>query len=126
MRRCCTVVFVFMLAVIILFSLFDPLSWLPGSGVPRVPPPDRRAASGVEHLGAYLVLATAGWLGLSAPGRLIPFLGSLLLLGAALEAVQIFLPGRTADILDLAANSLGILLGLLIASLVMKARFRAN
>lgn len=67
------------------------------------------------HVLAYAALATAG--GIGYRGRRSFFLVGLglLLLGAALELAQSFLPDRIASLHDILANAIGIALGLLFA-----------
>jgi VanZ family protein len=124
MRRACTALFILVLGVVVVFSVSNPLAWLPGAGESEPMVTDRRLASAFNHLAAYWVLSSLGWLGLSAPRRLIPFAVLLLLLGSSLEFAQLYIPGRTADLLDVAANSTGTLLGLVTATFIHRASHR--
>jgi VanZ family protein len=72
----------------------------------------------VEHFGTYLFLAV--WFtGLMARKRWWLVAATLLLLGAAMEAGQYAMQaGRTADVIDMAANVAGVAAGLLLAALL--------
>jgi VanZ family protein len=92
-------------------------------------PKDLRPTSGVvpgaiEHLAAYFVLGVLGavimrgqiswwWLALFN----IAFAG-------ALEAAQLFVPGRVANVLDFTASACGSLLGLLAVQAALRTRAR--
>lgn len=69
----------------------------------------------VEHFSTYLILAV--WFtGLLARGRWWSVVIALLALGASMEAGQYLMhAGRTADVLDMAANTAGITAGMLLA-----------
>ena len=79
------------------------------------------------HFVEYLVLATLIVLALSRTGRWVPVERFLLtvslsaLYGLLLEAMQAFVPGRTASALDAVANTLGAIAG---AALLLWARGR--
>jgi VanZ family protein len=65
----------------------------------------------VEHFGAYFVLAVLpslqrrGW-------SLSAFIGFALVLGIALEYGQLYSPGRSFDVWDMAADACGTAVGL--------------
>lgn len=63
------------------------------------------------HFGAYLVLSLLAVLGSSRRGTGIRLALSMILLGALLELAQLFVFGRSADVKDEAANTLGSLGG---------------
>ena len=64
----------------------------------------------VGHASAYLLLMW--WLAqLFTPGRRLQLLAGLFMLGLSLECLQAFQPLRYFDVLDLLANSGGLLLG---------------
>ena len=65
---------------------------------------------------AYAALATAGGIGYRGLRSLFLVSLGLLLLGAALELTQSFLPDRVASFQDILANVIGIVLGSLLAS----------
>ncbi len=66
---------------------------------------------GPTHLLAYGVLALLAGIGYGGWRRLILSGIGLMLLGAGLEAAQMFVPGRTASAADAIANFTGIVLG---------------
>jgi VanZ family protein len=95
-------------------------SLLPGDNLPSVPVGDK-----VEHFTAYfgltilppLFLGTKRWIYAS------PFL--MVLLGICMEIAQIWIPGRTCDIMDALANSIGAAVGFpagLIAAKILYSR----
>ena len=82
----------------------------------------------VEHFTAYAVLAALPSLDRFRCRCLRATIASLFLLGALLELVQLFSPGRTCDWHDLLANSCGILVGVVlvrISRLVSRPHFSA-
>lgn len=83
-----------------------------GTDIPGPPGFDK-----VEHLTVYLALAL--WFtGLVHRGRYWLVVCGLLALGASMEALQYAMhAGRTADVLDMAANTAGIAAGIAIAVL---------
>jgi VanZ family protein len=94
------------------------LSLVPGSARPRVAWP-----WSLEHATAYLaaaMLLSLGFLGArtmyraagTVAARASTIGGLLALYGAALEALQHFVPGRTPSLEDLCANVLGTMLGI--------------
>lgn len=72
----------------------------------------------VQHLAAYAVLAILGGFGLAAGRRVGRVALALFGLGVAMEVVQSFVPGRFAGLDDVAANSLGILIGCGVALII--------
>jgi hypothetical protein len=84
---------------------------------------DDRVLHGVSFLILALLYATAlgegSWRRVARPA-LLRTGGALLLLGLVLEVVQRWIPGRTFDLPDLAANSSGVLLGLLVPALLAR------
>lgn len=70
-----------------------------------------------EHLLAYVALSWTGVL--AARGRRVELRTGLLLvvLGCVLEVLQMLVPGRSADLRDVAADALGVLLGIVLARL---------
>lgn len=103
-RRLATASFVIGVVAVAVLSLV-PLQAIPGMDV----------SDKAQHLIAYLCLALAG--GIAFPGRrslLVMGLG-LVLFGVSLELAQSFIPGRFASVVDAAANTLGVALGLTLA-----------
>lgn len=77
----------------------------PSSAVPQV------ASDKFEHLFAYGVLQIAGGFAFPKTTSLCRVAVGLILMGAALEAIQSFIPSRSAEWLDIAANAAGVILG---------------
>lgn len=96
------------------------LSWIPKDWELRT-----GAVGQLEHLAAYA--GTAGLLGLGFPRapawRLVLGLG---LLAGILEIGQIWVPGRTAQVIDFAASAGGALLGLAAARTLAGRRIAAG
>lgn len=89
------------------------------------PRPDPELGSGwdkADHLVAFATLAFVGVFALGARRHAARWVGiGLLGLGLLIEAVQYFIPTRSSDWHDVAADSVGIAIGLAVAHLV--ARF---
>jgi VanZ family protein len=68
----------------------------------------------IEHFSAYFVLAAIPVLGFEA-GRGVFAALSMIVLGALLDVAQKFIPGRSFEYADIAANSVGVIMGLGIA-----------
>jgi len=72
-----------------------------------------------NHLLAFASLAFCGFWSLQTfKQRLLGLPLSLLAYGAAIELIQFFVPGRSCEWADLAADSIGIALGLLFACII--------
>ena len=93
------------------------------SSRPRVPLPPVWAADKVSHFGAYALLGLLLARGTTSSG-LAPGWAVLLgvLYGASDELHQHFVPGRSAEAADWAADSLGALAGVLLHSWLTPAR----
>ena len=75
----------------------------------------------LNHTAAFAALAFAAWLGLPAPRynqRLL--LLSLLAYGGAIEILQLWVPGRSCEWGDLAADAVGITVGACLAALAKR------
>lgn len=98
----------------LLLSLITGLSLTPLPAVTELGVSDK-----VLHLTAYLVLFVsldlAHWPRQKLPGKL----GGLLFYSALIEVAQSYVPNRFCSLGDLAANLLGLLLGLLAAARVV-------
>lgn len=66
------------------------------------------------HAGAYMLLYISGWF--SFPGRIVcgPLFLGLLVYGIVIEILQYFTGYRMLEILDVVANTLGLIFGCLI------------
>jgi len=94
------------------------LSLLPGRDLPQVGLSDK-----LEHVIAYAGMALAGSL---AFPRLPAFLWLLVLLpalGVALEFCQMLVPGRSAEVADAVADTIGVLL-VIVPALALRALSR--
>lgn len=103
------------LRIAVFLAACATIAWLsvaPNTAVPSVSMWDK-----LEHAGAYLGLTLLGvWSFRAAPWRLA---GGLFALGVGLEIAQATMGwGRSGDVLDALANSVGIALGLGLARLV--------
>ena len=89
----------------------------PGEG-PGLPIWDK-----LQHFLAYAVLGLTGALGF--PGKKPAFVLALglVLLGAALEVAQFYVPARDMSLGDGIANALGVILGVGLGYLVTQGRF---
>ena len=98
------------------------LSWIPKDWEMRT-----GAAGQLEHLVAYA--GTAGLLGLGfprGPAWRLALALALVLLAGILEIGQIWVPGRTAQVVDFAASAGGALLGLAAARSLAGRRIAAG
>jgi VanZ family protein len=86
------------------------LSLLPRDGLPVMPLGDK-----AEHLLAYTALAYVGVLAARGARAGIATCVLLVALGAALEVLQALVPGRFADLRDVAADAAGVALGVALA-----------
>ena len=72
----------------------------------------------IEHFPAYFLLAALPVLGFEIRKGVLAAL-SMILLGVLLELAQKFIPGRTFDFADIAANTAGVLAALGIAWIIL-------
>ena len=78
--------------------------------------------SALFHIGAYLALTLAAVTG--KPSHAPVCIAAVALLGAALECVQYFVPGRYFGATDLMANALGVGLGAILGYWLLRRGFR--
>ena len=79
----------------------------------------------LEHFVAYLAVASLWTVGNRNSGKLLAS-GLLLAIGAGfLEVAQLWIPGRTASIVDFASSAIGAWVGLLLVIVVRRAHARA-
>lgn len=99
------------------------LSLAPGDGLPLASVWDK-----AKHSAAYAVLMLAG--AAAVPRRIVVVAAVLLGLGVLIEFIQASMPfGRQGDILDVAANSVGLAVGATIALAIrewIKVKSRAQ
>ena len=87
---------------------------------PAPPPTMDTGWDKLNHALAFTALAFAGCLGFpAAQGGRTVLLAALISLGAAIEILQLFVPGRSGEWNDLFADSIGIACGTVIATGVM-------
>jgi len=103
------------------------LGW--GSLSPSMAPPT--GIGGIElnldkfiHLGAYAPFSAFAWIMGQPPKRAWLFSLFMFALGMAYEGGQAYVPGRSASWDDLAANALGVALGVLIGRKIAAMRPR--
>ena len=85
-----------------------PLDWVDSLGV----------SDKIEHFTAYFGLAVIPVLGFDTKRGLAAAL-SMILLGVLLDVAQKFIPGRTFDLADIAANTVGVFGGLAAARAIL-------
>lgn len=84
-----------------------------GSLVPAAHIPETGVSDKLGHVLAYGILTLLGRV--AYPRHTLPVLAGVVVLGLALEGLQHLAPTRTFEWLDVAANGVGIVLGLAIA-----------
>ena len=90
--------FALCLAVVLVLALMRPVHYMPSTGWDKS-----------NHVLAFCVLTVLGCL--SAPGKTPRVLLGLLAYGALIEVLQSFTDYRSADLLDLVADSVGMAVG---------------
>ena len=68
----------------------------------------------IAHLAAYFVMGVLAWTAVTTMKRKLYLLFSSVVLGVVLELVQEFVPGRSMDAADAAANTAGVVLAYLV------------
>ena len=97
------------LIVIVIIGSLLPADSQVMRAVNRLPVSDK-----LQHLAAYAALAFLPTL-YERSARLRMILGLTLVLGIVLEFGQIYSPGRTCDMYDMLADSVGVLTGFVVA-----------
>ena len=103
---------------ILFFSMLAVVLWL--AFTPRPPTALDTGWDKLNHALAFSALAVSGRFGF--PGsrwRALGVMLGLLAVGVAIELVQSFLPTRTAEVNDVLADGVGIVLGLMAAAAAM-------
>ena len=78
-----------------------------------------------NHAAAFAALAFAGWFSFRETARPLFWISfTLLAFGVAIEIGQMYVPGRSADPLDVFADAVGIVLGLGLASQLARSADR--
>ena len=90
------------------------LSLLPEDELPDVSLSDK-----ISHFIAYSVIVTFGLVGYRGVKAAILVVVGAIALGGSLEIGQLFVPGRSGDMLDFVANCIGVVAGVLLARLVL-------
>jgi VanZ family protein len=88
------------------------LSLLPQSVMPKIDLSDK-----VSHFIAYTAIGVSGLIGWRTAAMRIAVGG--ILLGGAIEIAQMFVPGRSAELLDFVVDAIGIAVGLLLARFLL-------
>ncbi|MCF8128018.1 MAG: VanZ family protein [Deltaproteobacteria bacterium] len=92
---------------------------------PRIDfPYDFSNADKVYHMLAYLWLAVLPFFAFPSPKAALAGTIGMIPLGAGLEIAQHYVPGRSFSLADMAANALGVFLGLWLARYAKRLRFR--
>ena len=104
-QRLCRAAFAAGVVIIVVLSLLSQDS------LPSVQVSDK-----VNHVLAYGCVTLAGGLGFRSMRQWLWLALGMTLLGIAMEALQGLLPSRHLSLLDIYANSLGIILGLALAA----------
>jgi VanZ family protein len=107
LRSLCRLIFALSVVTVLVLSL------LPGPYMPHF-----RLSDKICHFIAYCETAASGWLAYRLAPGLKFVLPGLIALGGAIELAQHYVPGRSTDILDFTANSLGVLAGYGLARMV--------
>lgn len=102
LRALCRIGFALSVLAVLLLSL------LPAERLPEV-----RLWDKLAHMIAYAEIAALGALGFPAQRATMAMLAGVAALGGAIEIGQIYVPGRSGDLLDFAVNCLGALAGYL-------------
>jgi hypothetical protein len=96
---------------------------LPGHSKPVAYLSDLRLSDGVLHFSTYAILAIIPTTALPAATTAVCLITTEIT-GIALEIGQTFVPGRSGDVHDVWANTMGVLIGTAIA-LIFRSRFRS-
>jgi VanZ family protein len=75
------------------------------------------------HCAAYWWLAVLPMIGFAIRRLALPAALSMIILGVMLEIGQYYIPGRTFSLLDITANSLGVILGIFLGDYLRKRIF---
>jgi VanZ family protein len=87
------------------------LSLMPSSAAPDTGINDK-----IGHFLAYFALALAGVTGFHGRRAQVMIVCGLIAIGVLMEVGQLFAPGRQASVLDIIANTLGVMCGTAVAS----------
>ena len=83
--------------------------------------PDVRLSDKIGHLVAYGALAVLALLSYRRRTARWPTFWALIALGTLLELAQLWVPGRSSELLDLAMNYLGVIAGVIGMRLAVRA-----
>ena len=106
LKRLCRIGFALCIGTVTVLSL------LPGAEMPKIELSDK-----VSHFIAYTAIGASGLMGWPTAATRIAITG--IGLGGALEIGQLFVPGRSAEMLDFIVDIAGIAAGLLLARLLL-------
>lgn len=76
----------------------------------------------LEHFSTYFILLILGRLAYPDKKNLVKIFAGLFILGCSLEVLQVYIPNRQAGIDDAAANTLGIVAGIVVEFFIRKSR----
>lgn len=94
------------------------LSLLPSDQIPVAVPFSDKAA----HLFTYFILTFVALLASNQKHSVLTILALQILIGVGVEGAQSFIPGRTPELLDVLANSIGVMFGALLYFLFRKIK----
>ena len=87
-------------------------------------PYDFSNADKIAHFLAYLWLATLSFFAFPTPKSALTGALCMVPLGVCLEFLQVYVPGRSFSVADMAANGLGVMLGIWLARSAKRLHFR--
>lgn len=93
-------------------------SLIPSDQIPVAVPFSDKAA----HLFSYFILTFVALLSSNQNHSVLTILAVQFLIGVGVEIAQSFIPGRSPELLDVLANSLGVMIGVLVYFLFRKIK----
>lgn len=106
-RSLCRIGFAISILIVLVLSL------LPGDDLPEVALSDK-----VHHFIAYSEIATIGLLAYTTVPVQALVIAGVVALGGGIEIAQLYVPGRSSDIVDFMVNCLGVLAGIVLARVI--------
>ena len=88
------------------------------SVVPQPAPTSAEGIDKIEHAIAYFTVGVAGMIGLRHRFSLLQITVAMVIYGCVMEGVQYFLPSRVAAFADIAANTIGLIVALIVVGIL--------